>query len=323
MVTAGCGLTNAMTGLCLAAMTNSAVVCVSGQHPNTEDHQGSFQEAYGTEMLSSFAKYTKRVTDWSTIEFDMRLAFREAITPPQGVALVEIPQNILYHHNEDKQQSPAGCGLRSTTSARPATPPRSTARSSCWRRRTSIDRWRGWNFLVAGWSRTARVRRAYLDSRLRAARRARRGLRGASAGDSRRLQKTFYWTRRRRAHAGLPLLERRAFRPPQDLERQGEVHPGRSDAEPYRMAGAGGSSAGRRSQAGAAPVDQPDKGTQTRLFQKPQLAVAQGIGRGPLQFRAAGDRELEEVSDQPPDPSGAARSRPGLGARQELHHRDR
>ena len=33
MVTAGCGLTNAVTGLCLAAMTNSAVVCVSGQHP--------------------------------------------------------------------------------------------------------------------------------------------------------------------------------------------------------------------------------------------------------------------------------------------------
>src|SRR5271170_8178867 len=108
MVTAGCGLTNAMTGLCLAAMTNSAVVCVSGQHPNTEDHQGSFQEAYGSEMLSSFAKYTKRVTDWSTIEFDMRLAFREAITPPQGVALVEIPQNILYRHDEDKQQSPGG-----------------------------------------------------------------------------------------------------------------------------------------------------------------------------------------------------------------------
>ena len=108
MVTAGCGLTNAVTGLALAAMTNSAVVCISGQHPNTEDHQGSFQEAYGSEMLSSFAKYTKRVTDWSTIEFDMRLAFREAITPPQGVALVEIPQNILYAHDEDKRQSPGG-----------------------------------------------------------------------------------------------------------------------------------------------------------------------------------------------------------------------
>jgi acetolactate synthase-1/2/3 large subunit len=108
MVTAGCGLTNAVTGLCLAAMTNSAVVCVSGQHPNTEDHQGSFQEAYGSDVVRSFAKYTKRVTDWSTIEFDMRLAFREALTPPQGVALVEVPQNILYASGDDSKQRRGG-----------------------------------------------------------------------------------------------------------------------------------------------------------------------------------------------------------------------
>src|SRR6266849_6040008 len=69
-----------VAGVCMDGMTNSDVVCVSGQHPNTEDHQGSFQEAYGSDVVSSFAKYTKRVTDWSTIEFDMRLAFREAVT---------------------------------------------------------------------------------------------------------------------------------------------------------------------------------------------------------------------------------------------------
>jgi thiamine pyrophosphate-dependent acetolactate synthase large subunit-like protein len=45
MVTAGCGLTNAVTGLCVAGLTGSAVVCISGQHPNNEDHLGSFQEA--------------------------------------------------------------------------------------------------------------------------------------------------------------------------------------------------------------------------------------------------------------------------------------
>ena len=32
-VTAGCGLTNAVTGLCVAGLTNSSVVCLSGQHP--------------------------------------------------------------------------------------------------------------------------------------------------------------------------------------------------------------------------------------------------------------------------------------------------
>ncbi len=104
MVTAGCGLTNAVTGLCVAGLTGSAVVCISGQHPNTEDRLGSFQEAYGSDVVSSFAKYTKRVTDWSTIEFDLRSAFRDAISPPQGVALFEIPQNILYTQGEETKQ---------------------------------------------------------------------------------------------------------------------------------------------------------------------------------------------------------------------------
>src|SRR2546423_12651689 len=63
-VTAGCGLTNAVTGLALAAMTNSAVVCLSGQHPSTEDGLGSFQEAYGADICPSLSQYTKRVLDW-------------------------------------------------------------------------------------------------------------------------------------------------------------------------------------------------------------------------------------------------------------------
>ena len=111
MVTAGCGLTNAVTGLCVAGLTNSAVVCISGQHPNTEDHLGSFQEAYGSEVVHSFSKFTKRVTDWGTIQFDLRSAFREAISPPQGVALFEVPQNLLYHHDEDGRQRKGARGF--------------------------------------------------------------------------------------------------------------------------------------------------------------------------------------------------------------------
>src|SRR5512139_1404063 len=103
-VTAGCGLTNAVTGLCVAGLTNSAVVCIAGQHPTTEDYLGSFQEAYGTDVCRSFSKYVKRVVEWSTIEFDLRLAFREALTYPQGVAVVEIPTNVLYHQDEESKQ---------------------------------------------------------------------------------------------------------------------------------------------------------------------------------------------------------------------------
>jgi len=103
-VTAGCGLTNAVTGLCVAGLTGSAVVCIAGQHPTTEDYLGSFQEAYGSDVCRTFSKYVKRVLDWSTIEVDLRQAFREATTSPQGPALVEIPTNILYHAEDVARQ---------------------------------------------------------------------------------------------------------------------------------------------------------------------------------------------------------------------------
>ncbi len=103
-VTAGCGLTNAVTGLCAAGLAGSAVVCIAGQHPTTEDGLGSFQEAYGSEVCRSFSKFTKRVLDWSTIEVDLRQAFRQATSAPQGVALVEIPTNILYQGGLENNQ---------------------------------------------------------------------------------------------------------------------------------------------------------------------------------------------------------------------------
>jgi acetolactate synthase-1/2/3 large subunit len=103
-VTAGCGLTNAVTGLCVAGLTGSAVVCIAGQHPTTEDYLGSFQEAYGSDVCRTFSKFVKRVIDWSTIEVDLRQAFREAMSYPQGPALVEIPTNILYHGDDASGQ---------------------------------------------------------------------------------------------------------------------------------------------------------------------------------------------------------------------------
>lgn len=103
-VTAGCGLTNAVTGLAVAGLTGSAVVCLSGQHPTTEDDVGSFQEAYGTDICASFAKWTKRALDHRTIAADVREAFRRATMPPQGVSVLELPTNVLYRSDEESAQ---------------------------------------------------------------------------------------------------------------------------------------------------------------------------------------------------------------------------
>jgi len=127
-VTAGCGLTNAVTGLCAAALSGSAVVCIAGQHPTTEDTFGSFQEAYGSEVCRSFAKFTKRVLDWSTIEVDLRQAFREATGAPQGVSLVEIPTNILYQRADPAAQR-RGAHVYGPDELRAAADPRAIERA--------------------------------------------------------------------------------------------------------------------------------------------------------------------------------------------------
>ena len=128
-VTAGCGLTNAVTGLCGAALTNSSVVCLSGQHPTTEDYIGSFQEAYGSDVVSSFAKFGKRVLDWTTIEVDLRQAFREAKNPPQGVSMLEIPTNILYQTDDETKQR-RGAKIYDTDAIRSQGDPRSIEKTA-------------------------------------------------------------------------------------------------------------------------------------------------------------------------------------------------
>ena len=128
-VTAGCGLTNAVTGLATAGLTGSSVVCLSGQHPTTEDAIGSFQEAYGSEVVGSFAKYTKRVLDWHNIEVDLRQAFREARIAPQGVSLLEIPTNILYHSDEAGTQR-AGAQVYAVDELRSQGDPRAIERAA-------------------------------------------------------------------------------------------------------------------------------------------------------------------------------------------------
>ena len=305
MVTAGCGLTNAVTGLCVAGLTNSAVVCISGQHPNTEDHLGSFQEAYGSEVVDSFSKFTKRVTDWSTIQFDLRSAFREAISPPQGVALFEIPQNILYHHEEDSGQRK---GAREFTmdDVRSAGDP------------SKIDR--ALEMLVAAerpliacgdgvfWSQAGAEMREFVELTNIPiyARRAGQGvvseehplaIRGA-------FKKPFTGgadvVRRNR----LPLLERRAFRAAADLDRQGQVHPDRSDADANRMAGQRGPADGRRSEDRAAADDQAHQGTQARLLEEQNFAVGQaGLGDASALRQSIKEQNAKVSKNQPIHPA--------------------
>ena len=136
LVTAGCGLTNAVTGLAVAGLTGSSVVCISGQHPTTEDSIGSFQEAYGAEICETFSKWTKRVLDHRTI------AHRPPTGDPRGdddAAGRDRRSRSRRTSSTDRTRSPRSAAerirSRATRCGRRAIRAASSARSSCSRAR--------------------------------------------------------------------------------------------------------------------------------------------------------------------------------------------
>jgi acetolactate synthase-1/2/3 large subunit len=103
-VTAGPGMTNAISGIAQAYNARSPIIALPSQHPTIEDHKGSLQEAYGAEMCRGITKMARRITDWTTIAYNLQRAFREAMAPPPGPVLVEFPVDILFQRNEEALQ---------------------------------------------------------------------------------------------------------------------------------------------------------------------------------------------------------------------------
>ncbi len=79
----GLRLTNAVTGLCVAGLTNSAVVCSPGSIRRPKTTSALSKKRTASEVCRTFSKFVKRVLDWSTIEVDLRQAFREAMSTPR------------------------------------------------------------------------------------------------------------------------------------------------------------------------------------------------------------------------------------------------
>ena len=108
MVTAGCGLTNAVTGLALAAMTNSAVVCISG---SASEHRGSSGIVSGGLRLGRGAQLRQVHQARDRLQHDRvrhAAGLSRGADAAAGSALIEIPQNILYTQAEDSKQRAGG-----------------------------------------------------------------------------------------------------------------------------------------------------------------------------------------------------------------------
>jgi acetolactate synthase-1/2/3 large subunit len=89
--TAGPGMLNMATGIHLAYMARSPVVCLLGGHRSMETDRGALQEADAASVLGSITKWTRRCYNVEQASFYIRKAFRDAMTPPYGPVAIEFP----------------------------------------------------------------------------------------------------------------------------------------------------------------------------------------------------------------------------------------
>ncbi|GAA4412350.1 thiamine pyrophosphate-binding protein [Quisquiliibacterium transsilvanicum] len=107
--TAGPGMLNMVTGIHMAHVSRTPMVCLFGGHKEAESHRATMQEAYAAEVCRSLTKWTVRVTDPALINHFIRKAFRDAMTPPYGPVGIELPIDC---YNADRMDERAVAAYR-------------------------------------------------------------------------------------------------------------------------------------------------------------------------------------------------------------------
>lgn len=94
-VTAGPGVTNAVTGIANAWRANSPVLVIGGQGPFANLGKGSLQEMDHVSLLKPITKYAGACYETERIPEYVELAVRHAISGMPGPSYLEIPMDIL------------------------------------------------------------------------------------------------------------------------------------------------------------------------------------------------------------------------------------
>jgi len=103
IVTAGPGLTDAITGITNAYFANAPVLVLAGLAPFEEWDRGSLQEMNQLDLVKPITKYARTVTDSTRISEYTQNAIRHALTPPMGPVYLEIPIDILLEMHKSKE----------------------------------------------------------------------------------------------------------------------------------------------------------------------------------------------------------------------------
>ncbi|MBP8131118.1 MAG: hypothetical protein KA184_16185 [Candidatus Hydrogenedentes bacterium] len=94
-VTAGPGVTNAVTGIANAWRANSPLLVIGGQGPFANLGKGSLQEMEHVSLVKPITKYAGACYETERIPEYIELAIRHAISGMPGPSYLEIPMDIL------------------------------------------------------------------------------------------------------------------------------------------------------------------------------------------------------------------------------------
>ncbi len=103
MVTAGVGVTDAVTGIANAFQADSPVLIIGGQAPSDQFEMGSLQELDSVTLVSSITKWARSAAHTRRIPEYLSIAFRQIFAGRFGPAFLEIPVDVLIGAVEDSE----------------------------------------------------------------------------------------------------------------------------------------------------------------------------------------------------------------------------
>lgn len=103
MVTAGPGLTDAVTAVASAHRANVPMICIGGQGPRAFQDMGSLQDMNHVELMRPITKWSVSVPSANRLAEYVATAFRKATTNVPGPVFLEMPIDLLFEQVDEEQ----------------------------------------------------------------------------------------------------------------------------------------------------------------------------------------------------------------------------
>ncbi|MBK6286905.1 MAG: hypothetical protein KA739_05740 [Pseudomonadales bacterium] len=103
VVTAGPGLTDAVTAVASAHRANVPMICIGGQGPRAFQDMGSLQDMNHVELMRPITKWSVSVPSANRLAEYVATAFRKATTNVPGPVFLEMPIDLLFEQVDEEQ----------------------------------------------------------------------------------------------------------------------------------------------------------------------------------------------------------------------------